>query len=194
MDAPPPPPDPPLPTDVAALQAMVRALRAEVATLRAENAALRGKLDAALERQFGRRSERTRRPPDPAPDPAPTPAAGRHGRASLPDHLERRTVEHDLAAAERPCPCCGRERECIGTQTAEQLDYDPAAYFVLRTVKKVYACRRCDPASVPADDRIATAGPPQVGPVPEGGAGRGCWRSRSRRSSPTTSRSTACRG
>src|SRR5262249_17794911 len=78
-----------------------------------------------------------------------------------------RTVEHDLSAAERACPCCGHDRVCIGTQSAEQLDYDPATYFVLRTLKKVYACRRCDPAAVPPEQRITTARPPQVGPVPK---------------------------
>ena len=96
-----------------------------------------------------------------------------HGRAPLPDHLPRRVVERDLTPAERACPCCGRERECIGAQTAEQLDYDPAAYFVLRTVKKVYACRHCDPAAAPAGERITTAGPPTVGPVPKGLCGPG---------------------
>ncbi len=175
MDVPPPPPDPPLPTDVGELQALVRGLLAEVAKLRAENAELRGKLDAALQHRFGRRSERgrTRRDPEPGADPDPEPAAGGHGRSPLPEHLPRRTSEHDLTAAERACPCCGHERVCIGVQTAEQLDYDPATYFVLRTVRKVYACRRCDPASVPADERIATAGPPQVGPVPKGLCGPG---------------------
>lgn len=175
MDAPPPDPSPPLPTGVAELQAMVRELLAEVARLRAENAELRGKLDAALKHRFGRRSERgtKRRPPEPDADPKPRPAAGGHGRSALPAHLERRAVEHDLTDAEKSCPCCGHPRVCIGTQTAEQLDYDPAAYFVLRTVKSVYACRRCDPAAVPTDERITTAGPPQVGPIPKGLCGPG---------------------
>src|SRR5262245_22196061 len=131
MDA--PDPNAPLPADVAALQALVRELLADNARLRAENAELRAKLDAALKHRFGRRSERGKRPrrePEPDADPLPEPAARGHGRASLPAHLPRRTVEHDLSAAEKACPCCGRERAFIGTQTAEQLDYDPATYFV----------------------------------------------------------------
>jgi transposase len=154
---------------------MVRELLADNARLRAEVAELRGKLDAALKHRFGRRSERgkTRRPPEPDADPDPAPTARGPARAPLPTHLPRRTVEHDLSAAEKPCPCCGHERACIGVQTAEQLDYDPAAYFVLRTIKKVDACRRCDPAAVPAGERITTAGPPSVGPVPKGLCGPG---------------------
>src|SRR5262249_58605554 len=38
---------------------------------------------------------------------------------------------------------------------------------------KTYACRRCDPAVVPAGDRIRTAGPESVGPIARGLCGPG---------------------
>jgi transposase len=142
MDAPKLSMDAPLPDDVATLQAMVRDLLTEVARLRAENAELHGKLDAALKHRFGRRSERQ------LTSDAKKNKAGRarpHGRAALPESLERRQVVHDLTEAKKLCPCCGRPRVCIGEQTAEQLDLEPAHFFVLRTVKKSYACRHCDP-------------------------------------------------
>jgi transposase len=91
----------------------------------------------------------------------------------LPEELPRREVVHDLTEAEKLCPCCGRPRVCIGTQAAEQLDLEPARLFVLRTVKKTYACGHCDPAAVPAEQRIQTAGPPQVGPLAKGLCGPG---------------------
>lgn len=160
-------PDAPLPDDVPALQAMVRELLAELRKLRAENTELRAKLDAALKHRFGRRSERRTPPPVPAAQ-KPPPRRDPHGRSPLPEHLERREVVHDLTAAERLCPCCGQPRACIGEQTAEQLDLEPAQFFVLRTVKKSYACRHCDPATVPAEQRIRTAGPAQVGPIAKG--------------------------
>jgi hypothetical protein len=134
MDATPLAADAALPDDVAALQAMVRELLAEVARLRAENADLHTKLDAALKHRFGRRSERQQVPPVPKPD-RPGKAAP-HGRAALPEHLERREVVHDLTEAEKLCPGCGRPRACVGEQTAEQLDLEPARLFVRRTVKK----------------------------------------------------------
>jgi transposase len=171
MDASAAPPDTPLPDDVASLQAMVRQLLAEVAQLRAENAALRGKLDQALKRRFGRRSERQGAPVVPKPE-QPKKAAP-HGRAALPEHLERRAVVHDLTDAEKLCPCCGQPRPCIGAQTAEQLDLEPARFFVLRTVRKSYACPHCDPAVVPAEQRLRTAGPEQVGPLAKGLCGPG---------------------
>src|SRR5262249_35606652 len=134
-------PQAPLPDDVPTLQALLRQVLAELARVRAENTELRGKLDAALKHRFGRRSERPR--PNPRSRAATQPASRRdeHGRAPLPAHLERRDVVHDLTEAEQLCPCCGRPRVCIGTQTAEQLDLEPARFFVLRTVKKSYACR-----------------------------------------------------
>lgn len=165
-------PDAPLPTDVLTLQAMVRELLTELAKLRAENAELKAKLDAALKHRFGRRSERRTPPPVPAAE-KPPPRRDPHGRAKLPEHLERREVVHDLTDAEKLCPCCGQPRACIGEQTAEQLDLEPATFFVLRTRKKSYACRHCDPTRVPVEQRIATAGPLNVGPIPRGLCGPG---------------------
>jgi transposase len=91
----------------------------------------------------------------------------------LPAHLERREVVHDLSAAEKLCPCCGRPRVCIGAQAAEQLEMEPARFFVLRTVRKSYACPHCDPAVVPAEQRLRTAGPAEVGPIAGGLCGPG---------------------
>lgn len=164
--------DAPLPDDVATLQRLVRELLAEVARLRAENAELKAKLDQALKHRFGRRSER-RRPQRPRPEDKPAPKHHPHGRAPLPEHLERREVVFDLSEAEKLCPCCGQPRVCIGEQTAEQLDLEPAHFFVRRTIKKSYACPHCDPATVPAEQRLQTAGPAQVGPLAKGLCGPG---------------------
>jgi transposase len=164
--------DSPLPDDVPTLQALVRQLLAELARLRTENTALQGKLDQALKHRFGRRSERRRSKSSPQDD-KPARPRDEHGRAALPEHLERREVVHDLTEAEKLCPCCGQRRVCIGTQTTEQLDLEPARFFVCRTVKKSYACKHCDPAVVPAEQRLQTAGPAQVGPLAKGLCGPG---------------------
>jgi transposase len=91
----------------------------------------------------------------------------------LPDHLERREVIHDLTEPEKLCPCCGKPRVCIGEQTTEQLDVEPAVFFVRKTIKKTYACQECDPQQVPPEQRIQTAGPAQVGPIAKGLCGPG---------------------
>jgi transposase len=156
---------------VPTLQALLRQVLAELARVRAENAELRGKLDAALKHRFGRRSERQPRPK--ASDEKPPRRRDEHGRAALPEHLERRDVIHDLSEDEQRCPCCGQPRVCIGEQTTEQLDLEPARFFVRRTVRKSYACRHCDPSVVPAEQRLQTAGPAQVGPIAKGLCGPG---------------------
>jgi len=164
-------PDGPLPDDVPTLQALLRQVLAELARVRAENAELRGKLDAALKHRFGRRSERR-----PAPLGQKQTKPGRakpHGRTALPEQLQRREIIHDLTEAEKLCPCCGQPRVCIGTQMAEQLDLEPAHFFVLRTVKKSYACQHCDPQLVPPEQRLQTAGPAEVGPIARGLCGPG---------------------
>jgi transposase len=156
--------DSPLPDDVPTLQDLVRQLLAEVTRLRE-------RLDAALQRRYGRRSER--RPPVLPKDQSQPRKSTPHGRAELPAHLERRDVVHDLTPDEQRCPCCGQPRRCIGEQTSEQLDLDPAHFFVRRTIKKTYACAHCDPALVPAEQRLQTAGPAQVGPIAKGLCGPG---------------------
>jgi transposase len=178
-----------LPNDVPILHALVRALRAEnaqlkarvvelentVQELRAELATLRAKLDQALQQRFGRRSERTKKPPRPTtPDSdKPLPKRHRHGRAKLPDHLERRDTILDLTPEQRGCPCCGQPRVCIGEQTTEQLDCEPKPFFVRRTIRKTYACQHCDPSQVPAEQRLQTASPTTVGPLDKGLCGPG---------------------
>ena len=181
--------DPPLPSDVPSLQAMVRGLQAENADLRsqlrdqaqqfrrtidelrAELATLRAKLDRATTHRFGRRSERTPKPPK---SPADAPAKRRHdhGRSPLPTHLERRDTVLDLTPEERRCPGCGSDRVCIGQTQTEQLDCDPTPYFVRRTIRKTYACQQC-PATVPPEERVRTATPSTVGPIEKGLCGPG---------------------
>jgi transposase len=164
-------PDSPLPDDVPTLQALVRQLLTELARLRADNADLRGKLDAALKHRFGRRSERQ---PTLLIDKKDKPGkATPHGRGVLPEHLERRDIVYDLTEAEKLCPCCGQPRVCIGQQATEQLDLEPARFFVRRTVKKTYTCQHCAADQVPVEQRFQTAGPAQVGPIAGGLCGPG---------------------
>jgi transposase len=167
-------PDAPLPTDVAQLHGLVRQLLGEVRHLREENEQLRYRLDQALRLHFGPRSERSR--PRRAQVPRGEEGEGKgatrpgHGRRPLPAHLPRERVVYDLAEADRPCPCCGRPRVCIGEQVSEQLDYRPASYFVIQHVRKTFACRSCNGS---ADRRFTTAGPAVVGPIPKGLPGPG---------------------
>jgi transposase len=186
-------PDGLLPNDVPTLHALVGQLRAdlaclrqenaaqsrqiaellgEVARLRQENAELKARLDAALKHRFGKRSER-QGPQRAQEDDNPARKCTPHGRAPLPEHLERLDVVFDLTEAEKLCPCCGKPRVFIGVQQTEQLDMEPVRFFVRRTTRKTYACQDCEPERVPVEQRFQTAGPPEVGPIARGLCGPG---------------------
>jgi transposase len=40
----------------------------------------------------------------------------KHGRRKLPEHLPRIEIPHDLSEKQKPCPCCGEMRVCIGSE------------------------------------------------------------------------------
>ena len=63
------------------------------------------------------------------------------GRQRLPEGLPR--VEEVLACAERNCQHCGAETALIGYDQSEQLDVEPARYFVRVTKREKRACRNC---------------------------------------------------
>jgi len=67
-----------------------------------------------------------------------------HGRQKLPDHLPRISIEHDLSDAEKNCPCCGEQRQRIGSEQSEQLEYVPANFVVLEHIRHKYACPHCN--------------------------------------------------
>jgi transposase len=72
------------------------------------------------------------------------------GRQSLPADLPR--VERIVACPpeQSACPACGAEREVIGYDQSEQLDVEPARYFVLLTKREKRACRCCGQGGVSA--------------------------------------------
>jgi transposase len=83
-----------------------------------------------------------------------------HGRQTLPEHLERIEIEHDLKPEEKACPACGCERCRIGAEVSEQLEYFPANFKVLQHVRHKYACQKCNHDGY--NPNIATAKkPPQ---------------------------------
>jgi transposase len=162
-------------------------------SLRAERCAkeqLQQRLDRLLRQHYGPRSARVDPNPLPlfpdvftppatpaadaaAPDVAPlpadeTPPRRRHrggGRRRLPRELPRVVERHELTAAERCCPDCGQERQIIGEERSEPLDFRPASLFVRAHVRCTYACPHCQ-------GQVMTADKPDA-PVPKGLPGPG---------------------
>ena len=67
------------------------------------------------------------------------------GRQPLPDHLPR--IEHRHEPESCACGQCGKDLIKIGEDVAEQLDVEPARFFVHRHIRPQYACRTCESIS-----------------------------------------------
>jgi transposase len=82
------------------------------------------------------------------------------GRQQLPAHLPR--IEQVVGCTAEECVCqqCGKEKTIIGHEQSEQLDVEPARYFVVVTKREKRACAVCAQgvitASVP--ERIVEKG------------------------------------
>jgi transposase len=79
------------------------------------------------------------------------------GRQTLPANLPR--VERVISCTADQCVCggCGAEKTVIGYEESEQLDVDPAKYFVLVTKREKRACKSCEELGVvaaPLPERI----------------------------------------
>jgi transposase len=68
------------------------------------------------------------------------------GRQRLPENLPR--VEEVIPCAEQNCKACGAETTVIGYDESEQLDVEPARYFVRVTKREKRACRCCQQGTV----------------------------------------------
>lgn len=66
----------------------------------------------------------------------------RAGRQPLPGHLPR--IEHRHEPQSCACGQCGRDLLKIGEDISEQLDVEPARFFVHRHIRPQYACRACE--------------------------------------------------
>lgn len=81
------------------------------------------------------------------------------GRQRLPESLPR--VEQVIACADQECSHCGAQTGVIGYDESEQLDVEPARYFVRVVKREKRACKRCRQGAVtmpPAPERIVEKG------------------------------------
>ena len=64
------------------------------------------------------------------------------GRQALPDHLPR--IDHRHEPETCTCQQCGKDLIKIREDISEQLDVEPARFFVHRHIRPQYACRACE--------------------------------------------------
>jgi len=92
--------------------------------------------------------------------PAPRVKTKPTGRKPLPADLPRIEHRHDPESC--TCGCCGQALIKISEDITEQLDVEPARFFVQRHIRPQYACRHCETitaAAIPAsiiDGGLAT--------------------------------------
>jgi len=78
----------------------------------------------------------------PVPETKPRTPRIRAGRQPLPEHLERIEVRHEPETC--TCGQCQSNLVKIGEDISEQLDIEPARFFVIRHIRPQYACRSCE--------------------------------------------------
>ena len=70
--------------------------------------------------------------------------ANHHGRNPLPKDLPREVIEIEPADEEKTCPVCQKEKQRIGSEETEKLEYVPASFYVKKYVRYKYACKACE--------------------------------------------------
>jgi transposase len=77
---------------------------------------------------------------------------------------------HDLAEADKPCPCCGKTREKIGEESSWQVEFIPGRFERIEHARIKYACKHCERDA--ANPQITLAEEP-LQPIDRGMAGPG---------------------
>jgi len=173
-----------LPDDAELLKQQLRASLAEVAVLKLMVDKLKLQLARRLRWQYGASSERFEDGQGSLIEPAPLDEVARPRTAraaanageidrSLPAHLPREQHEihpeataahHDAQGQACGCSACGGRLRRIGADVSEHLEYVPARFKVVRTVRPKLACTRCETIfQAAASSR----------PIPRGAAGPG---------------------
>ena len=140
--------------------------------LQSENSQLALRLDSALRQLYQRRTEKVsteqlalllstlsaedqQSASTTAPEPPPrtealvpdrTRRAAPHGRKPIPVAIARVESKVALEGVDRLCPECQREREPIGDEKTELLEYVPGHFEVQVTLREKLACARCETA------------------------------------------------
>jgi transposase len=160
-------------TELHAAKAKIQALTLELAHLRRMRFGARSEALSAEQRDLfqetlasdlaAAEAEIAKRLADaPATPPAPPAPRPRAGRQPLPEHLPR--IEHRHEPESCLCGQCGKDLVKIGEDISEQLDVEPARFFVHRHIRPQYACRACETVSAaPIPPAVIDGGMAAVG-------------------------------
>ena len=149
-----------LPTDVSMLQQMVLTLLGQIDDLNGQLYYLKRqlfgkkseKLDPAqrllfesLYDEIKAKVEEQRSPKtDPVKKVRKKKNANHKGRKPLPADLSRKTIDIEPSEDQKVCSVCHNEKQRIGTEVTEVLEYMPASFFVKQYARHKYGCRKCE--------------------------------------------------
>ena len=71
------------------------------------------------------------------------------------EDLPMETVEYRLPLEEQVCSCCNGNLHEMSTQIRQELKFVPAVVKVVKHVRYVYACRRCESEELETPIRTA---------------------------------------
>lgn len=97
-------------------------------------------------------SDREPEPPKPRCQPA--------SRGAFPEHLPRIVNLIPVPEDERHCPLCSKERECIGHESTEIAELEPAKVVIRVDMREKRMCKPCEGEIVraPAGDKVVSGG------------------------------------
>lgn len=151
-----------LPSDTAALQALVRVLAGDVKSKGLLIEQLKAQIAKLKRMQFGKSSEKIDNQiaqlelqldclhEDEAAEAGKRPASvqaltknevEKPSRKPLPEHLPREEEVHEPACT---CPNCGGAMRKLGEDVSEVLEYVPSSFKVIRHVRPKLSCRVCE--------------------------------------------------
>ena len=167
-------------TEQASNDELIAQLRAENQKLREERDAAQQKLERLLHQLYGKRTERVTEndygplfegldtpqpPPDPPPphideapddesdeDPGKSKKPRRRGAPRLPKDIRRVVEDVQPTTEQLSCSCCGEQREVIGYEETEKLEYEPASCFLRVIRRPKLACKKHEEAGVVTPD------------------------------------------
>lgn len=159
-------------TELHAAQIKIQALTLELAHLRRMRFGARSEAFSPEERDLfqetlasdlaAAQAELNSKQAETAASVEPRSPRSRAGRQRLPDHLPR--IEHLHEPLSCTCGQCGTALVKIGEDISEQLDVEPARFFVHRHIRPQYACRACQTvAAAPIAPAVIDGGMAAVG-------------------------------
>jgi len=120
---------------------------------------LPGDVDSGQPLLFNEVEQEEQQTAEPESIEVPAHTRRRGKRSPLPEDLPRIEVIHDIAEEQKQC-ACGAEKNRIGEETSEQLDYIPAKIQVIKHIRYKYACKVCE--GTEADEPAVS-----IAPMPE---------------------------